>query len=282
MLRIQAAIERHKPPHVRIVNRREQADLVVLYTIGIDAIEVGARLLAEGRRYAVVQCCVAPSICPLSWWEPFWENAQVVWSYYDLASMVDFPFNFYHAPLGIDDVFKQPVDLSALREPLALTTGYVHGYGAEAIEEMWQAARVCGLRSIHIGPRDVVGTNEHADEHVQPDDEGLADLYRRAKYVGGMRYVEGFELPAVEALSCGARPFVFGQPSMRYWLTPDVYRAAYFVEETSGEQLVTLLSDMMSQPFYAVEARTLRWLHSRFNWKTIAEGFWQRINELAR
>jgi glycosyltransferase involved in cell wall biosynthesis len=280
--RIAAALARYAPPHITITTDRDSADLVILYAISLDAVEAARDIRAWGKDYAVVQCCVAPTICPIDWWGELWAGAVVTWSYYDLSQHMDPSWTFYHAPLGIDDVFKQPQP--AQPRNLVITTGYVDGPGAEAISEVWRAVSIVNslpgqpfaLQPLHIGPKHVQGmvnvpSNWHNEEGVT--DERLAHLYSRAKFVSGLRHVEGFELPAAEALACGARPVVFWtQPTMRHWYGD----LAQYVDECSGDELVSQLVAEFSEP-WPVEDDERAMALKRFDWETIVTGFWNRI-----
>jgi len=282
--RISAALARYAPPSVTITADRCAADLVVLYVIGPDALQAGRDLFAAGKRYIAVQCCWRSTGVGDDDWLPFWHDADLVMSYYALPAVDgggESRFTFYHAPLGIDEVFTREYPLVE-REPLVVTTGYVDGAQAEAISEVWEAAAVAGLKCFHVGPHKVEGMERlpvgwTSKEGVS--DEELAKLYHRALVVSGLRHVEGFELPCAEGLACGARPLLFSpytQPAMRHWYDGHSYR----VPESSGDELVATLVDVLSAakvddwPVTAEErARVLR----RFDWATVCRGFWERV-----
>lgn len=295
MVRIERALERSAPPGVEIVRSKDAAELVVLYAI--DDVEAEcARLTARGQRYAIMQCCVKtaakrPNV--LDWLE-IWYPAVVVWSYYDLAAMVNnhkladayekrvFQERgyFYHAPLGVDDVFKSPFDASAQRRKLVVTTGFVSAPNAEAVEEVHAAAALAGFEAVHVGPPEVPGVPAGRSLGWLPDAQ-LAALYRQAAFVASLRHVEGFELPAAEAAACGAVPIVFDQPATSHWYAD----LALFVPECSGDQLVRHLGIIFEDCAHycsthggaeaAAEARR------RFDWAEICRGFWARVTKRA-
>jgi hypothetical protein len=280
--RIASALARYAPSYVEIVADCNDADLVILYAVSLDAIEAGRKLFLTDRKWAVVQCCVGPTICPVDWWYELWSGAAVVMSYYQLAAMApNCQFNFYHAPLGIDDVFKQPQP--AQPRNLVITTGYCDGEGAEAISEVWKAVEIVNslpgqpfaLQPLHIGPKHVQGmvnvpSNWHNEEGVT--DERLAQLYNRAQWTASLRAVEGFELPAAESLACGARPLLFSQSSLKTWYED----LAVYIDECSGQALVDKLVTSMSEPF-PVSSEERQQAIDKFDWKVIVEGFWRRI-----
>lgn len=281
MQRISRALARYAPPTITIVDNPDDADLHILYVIAPDALQVGRDLIAANRQYAAIQCCWNCLGVADDDWAPFWRGSLLTWSYYDMSSQAaHYGFNFYHAPLGLDDAFIQPFDFSVPREPLVVTTGYSqHG---EAISEVWKACSLVGLRCFHVGPNRVEGMtmpeNWTAKEGVT--DEELASLYRRATWISGLRHSEGFELPCAESVACGAIPLVFDQPSMRTWyrrLTP------FFISECHGDDLVDCLVRGPFNPdnpvwnWQLAHEHTMKTARERFNWEAICAGFWDRL-----
>jgi glycosyltransferase involved in cell wall biosynthesis len=283
MTRVANALTRYAPPTVSIVSRPEDCDLQVLHVINRDAIPYARNLTNANKKYAVIQYCLRTSGADLGEWSPTWANARLVWSYYDLRDMcglygVEAPpgkrLAFYHAPLGVDDVFRAPFDPLATREPLVVTTGYVTGPCAEPIEEVWRAARLAKLKTFHVGPRNVQNATIEPDEAVEGvSDAVLAGLYRSARWVSALRYVEGFELPGLEGAMCGARPIVFNQPSMRYWYAGLAYRIPEYGSENLIENLTRIFQDESSP----ISQRDVSDAARRFNWQMICAGFWDRL-----
>lgn len=277
MVRIANALERYLPGGYRVTGRREDADLLVLYAIGADAIPTCADLHLRGRRYAIVQCCLQTSGAQPRDWYTAWRYADVVWSYYDLSACCEEAGGrFYHAPLGVDDVFKQRLQAANSGEDLVITSGHVDGPGAECISPVWAAARQARMRTVHVSTRDVHGApaGAHPDEYRVPSDEHLARLYSRARFVAALRHGEGFELPAAEGLLCGARPILFGQPATMRWYG----NLALFIRDQSDcnatySSLVSLLSEG-HQPVTEHERMAAA---ARFDWEAIANGFWAEV-----
>lgn len=282
MTRVAKALERFAPPGVRVVRgdiSARRADLVVHHLIDFPA---------EPLRgdHAILQYCLRSTSRPeVADWIPTWKAARLVWSYYDLsAALAGLGFccgtgagvNFLHAPLGVDEALAgAPLD-PALQRDLVVTTGYVAGHPAEALEEVWEAARKVGLRPVHVGPRRPRGLRSHLSAPEAREgipDKGLFGLLNRAAYVGALRYVEGFELGAGEGLARGARALVFDQPTTRRWYggLPD------YVQELEGRELVEALVEAMrkERPDTAETRRseTLR----RFDWERIAGEFWAAL-----
>lgn len=279
MKRVSAALARYAPEGVEVVARPESADLLVLHVISFDAMAFGQKVRAGGQRYAAIQYCLQSTECTEAWhWHPFWRNAAAVWSYYDLtADAAAEGFRFWHAPLGIDEAFRVPGAMEPQRERLVITSGYVSGPRAEAIEEVWRAASLAGARALHVGPASIAGMNASpvAWRAVQDlDDRRLADIYRRASWVSGLRHAEGFELPAAEGLACGARAILFDQPSQRHWYGG----LAEYVPDVAGEALVEHLVKVFEAPRPVNEGELAAALE-RFGWEPICRGFWNLILE---
>lgn len=261
MFRVVRNLERYAPQEIEFVSNARDAEFQVLHVIGKEAIETRC------EDFAVIQYCYQTA--GDGPWQELWKRARTVWSYYDLPAE-----NLYLAPLGIDSAFL--ARSNSLRDIGVITSGYVSGQGAEAIEEMHIAASFVNMKSVHIGPDNVQGiaaplTNARLGIY----DSELAELYGRSRWVSGLRYVEGFELPVIEGLSCGARPIVFDRPDMRRWYD----RYAVFVKERSGKALIEdLINILMFPPGAAEVPEHLRLeAQKQFDWKTIIEGFWQQV-----
>lgn len=270
MHRVAGALARHAPAGVTLVERPRDADLQVIHVIGRGSIDH-----LEAKRYAVLQYCYAttePGADPVAWAD-LWAGADAVWSYYDLADAMPPGVEFYHAPLGVDPAFCGAVPVGE-RDVGIVTSGYVAGEEAEAIEEAAVAASLVGLKTCHVGPSRVLAEKPHGWKAVSGLlDEQLAALYGRARWVSGLRHVEGFELPAAEGLACGARPILFDRPEMRRWYGD----SAVYVPECSGPELVESLRGVLTFPPKPVQFEEREAVLRRFDWRSIAEGFWSRL-----
>lgn len=276
MERVADALERHAPSGVEIVKRPRLADLQLLHVVG-DGSDALSHL--EAPSYAVAQYCFGTVSRderedPASRLAALWNDAKLIWSYYDIADVTPEHVPFYLSPLGVDDAFKS-LDGRPMRT-LVMTSGYVSGPGAEAIEEVARAAHVLGLPVQHLGPSSVKGMTFYprmwqAVDHIS--DSRLADIYRRSLWVSGLRHVEAFELPVIEGLCCGARPIVFDRPDMRRWYDGH----AVFVRECSGEELVDQLIIAMREGPWPVHEPERQWALQTFDWATIARGFWEHL-----
>lgn len=280
MVRIANALRHTLPAGVSLCSDIKKADTVVMYVIGADSIRAGQRLLKEGRRYVAVQCCLKTAgDVPIESWLQFWRNSALVWSYYDLTKYYigsGDTFNFLHEPLGLDAAFLQPYNPLEYRSLTAITTGYVSGPGAEAIEEVWSALSILKRMGLHIGPKKVEGMRCYpplwrAVEGIS--DYNLAVHYSHARYVAALRHIEGLELPAAEGLMQGARPILFDQPDLR-----DLYGdSAIYIPESSGPTLVADLVKIFECDPHPVTHAEREVLREHFNWDDITTCFWNLL-----
>jgi glycosyltransferase involved in cell wall biosynthesis len=279
MVRIENALIRYLPDDYTVVSEREEADLCIFYPISYEWKHYIDECRKRGQKYALIQCCYKTSGASFDEWKSLWDDAVVVWSYLDLLEGRNDPsIPFYHAPLGVDEAFLNPVVTHPKRDYI-VTTGTVHGEGAEAIKECWQAAFKCGLGVVHVGPWPENVSNSKYDfeeENLQTitncTDQTLRGIYQNALYTCSLRYVEGFELPALESLSCGTRAIVFTQPAMTKWY----YRFADFVPESGSSELVKHLVSKFSH-YEPLSQSLIDEVRSRFDWRIICERFWQIV-----
>ena len=181
--------------------------------------------------------------------------------------------------MGLDEEFARPeFNLFDTDRKFIFTSGYVSAPNAEAIEEVWIAAKKLNIPVIHLGPKNVAGMHAYSDEigsnypsfHNEISDRHLCYLYRSSIYVSGLRHIEGFELPALEGLSCGARPILFDLPCYRKWFT----NRGIYVKESHGEELINQLVEIFSRKPLEVAQSCRDEVIRKFSWKAICEGFW--------
>jgi glycosyltransferase involved in cell wall biosynthesis len=201
----------------------------------------------------------------------------MVWSYLDLQGEVGDlgSVNYYRSPLGVDAAFVGGVD-PVRRDIAVMTSGYVSHPAGEAIEEMALAADAVGLPVLHLGPAHVDGMRvppPRWSSVLGISDCELATHYHRTEWVSGLRHVEGFELPVLEGLCCGARPIVFDRPDMTHWYGD----YAAFVPECHGPELVEVLTDILRHVPVPVSAEERAEVARRFDWGVIARGFWAQL-----
>jgi hypothetical protein len=265
MHRVAWALKKYAPKGVTIVENATEADLQFIHTIGPDSIQA-----LQAPNYVVIQYCLFSADGDQSGWQNLWTGSQGVWSYYDLKVPSEIPY--IRTPLGIAEAFLKPFGGNT-RDIGAMTSGYVSGPGAEAIEEVAIATSLAGKRCLHLGPRPTgMGQPPLGWSAVHGvSDEVLAGIYGRTHWVSGLRHVEGFEFPVIEGLSCGARPIVFDRPEMRHWFNGH----ARFVTECSGTDLVRELINLFKYDPQPVGEDELEDIRGKFSWANIIPQVWE-------
>lgn len=275
--RIADALVRYAPPDTEIVTDLHAADTVILYAIGRNdaMVEKAHSITMRGQRYAVIQVCLRSTMKPHTrHWRQLWHDAAVVWSYYDLnqaiaddngACGLD---NFYHAPLGADaEVF---IADPAVKKLFTVATSGVSRL-QESVRECVLAAKEVNGSVFHIGAQ-----SSWEDIRVFSNgctDNELAASYQQCEFVSGLRRTEGFELPAVEGLLCGARPILFRTPDYLRWYEP----WGEFIEETDRQGVVDQLVELFKRGARPVTATERAEAVMRFNWETIIGGFYEYL-----
>jgi hypothetical protein len=280
--RIADALARYAPTGVEIAQDRAAADLIVLHVVGRQErmYREARQATRRGQRYAVLQLSLRSTQKPSTkGWRALWAGAAVVWSYYDLNAAIQEDegsswdraraFTFYHAPLGVDaEVFRPS---GGPRPYLLGVTGFDQHYlGAERLREATEAVARVGGKVWHLGPPMDLGAHVTDEEGI--DDATLAQRYGACAYVSGLRRHEGFELPAVEGLLCGARPILFERLDARRWFGP----WAVWMPEARRSDLVSGLSDLFHDGPFEVTPEEREAAAGRFAWDRIVAGFWER------
>jgi hypothetical protein len=269
MLRVAEALIKYAPSDVTFAAKPAQADVQVLHVIS----EESCRLRSKAPEYVAIQYCLKSAGGNEQDWKQFWHDARFVWSYYDLSEKIN-GNSFYFSPLGVDgSVFR----LHNFPRHSVVTSGFVSGVDAEPIEEMALAAEKHNLQINHVGPPTIQGMNQYPKKfksHLNILDSELVDLYNSALWVSAMRHTEGFEMPAIEGLACGARPICFDRPDMHQWYNGH----AVFVPESSGDELLNVLTNVLHSPPAPVTILEREQVLQKFSWPKIAKGFWQKMN----
>lgn len=256
--RISDALIKYAPEKIEFVDDVEDADLVVVYVYGHRR-KIWwhtSRLKDAGKKYIIVQLVVRSTRNPnVSDWKDIWEGAEFVWSYYDLnrycaEDNIKIDFNFYHAPLGIDkDVFKET--------PTKRINKIVIGDNRdESVNECVLAAK---------------GKVFRLGKGITDDD--LAKVYSASQFVSGLRRTEGFEMPVLEGLMCGARPICYDRPHYREWFGDHVE----YIQEAEPKQVIATLIGLFSQGPREVGNREKVEIIVKFSWEKICTGFWEKI-----
>jgi hypothetical protein len=258
---------KYKPDSVKIVYDQKEADLTILHVIGRQD-----RIYDEAynsKKYVVIQYALRSTLrSNVHGWINLWDNARLVWSYLDLEELcledkVIPDFNFYHSPLGVEDVFfNKHID----RNYIVATSG--QSYLTESVRECILAAG--DKRVFHLGEE---LKRPNTDCFTGISDQQLCDLYNQSVYVSGMRRIEGFELPALEGLMCGCIPIFFDRPHYKQWFNG----LGVFIPEGNRQQVINSLQLIFDgQPSTSDRMFVIEFAKTRFNWHTIISEFWER------
>ena len=280
-VRIAQALTATAPPWARIVQDVAQADLQVLQVVSLDA-----RRGVKAPRYAIIQHAQqhehrqggrAPIVVPQGFnpWEALWSKALAIWSPVSISvAALNHAAHLYLAPFGVDTAVFRP---SGGARDVGIVTSGSNNFD-EAIEEAAAAALRAGLTVVHVGPFDVEGMDARTSPGMSAvgplTDNELAALYSRAQWVSGLRYKEGFELPVLEGLACGARPICFDTDANRTSFGDH----AVYVPELTGEALVNQLATVMSHQPRQVAVQELNEVTLRYDWERLAVGYWQALH----
>lgn len=277
--RIAAELQRYAPNTIEFVQDRDAADLVVLHVIGRrdHMLRIAERCLARGQAYVVNQYCLRSTQRPhTADWVELWSHARCVWSYYNLPEWVrddqiafTFP-NFYHSPLGAD----ASVFVARKPDPVPFVVGMT-GYtpGIECLHEVVDAAAAVEGRVFHLGTPLSFGADVTTSVTNLTDRE-LAQWYAKCRYVSALRRIEGFELPAVEALLSGTRPILFDRSHYRQWFAP----FAVFIPERERALVTQDVQAVLQTEPRPMTSEERDAIAVRFNWRTICTEYWKRCN----
>ncbi len=282
--RISKALIKHTPPGIEIVYDESEADMVIFYAHGLrkKIWWAATKLLDKGKKFAVIQLCVRTTQNPKTDdWLKIWEKASLVYSYYKLPVLCaedgnQANFNFLHGPLGVDaEAFKETKS-----ERKYLIGIHSKGWSRESLRDVWAAAQAVGGTVLNFNNAlkghdkgiDYVGDINTGDS--AKDDRILASYYSQCKYVSGLRRVEGFEMPVLEGLMGGARPVCFDVDCYRTWF--DGF-AEFISDEGGSAKIIPNLVEVLKNEPKPVSDEEKAKAAEKFNWETIAHGFWERL-----
>jgi hypothetical protein len=274
--RVANALIRYAPDWVKLVDDPDTADLRIGHCIGIQDMEAWC---AKGP-YALVQYCLLTGGGSREEWASLWKGARAVWSYYDLNEFLrplreqstcgcGDGINFYHAPLGVDTSVFRP-SMPARKPFLIGTSGFIAA--TESVEECHEVVKRLGRRQFHLGPTEME-LGDDVTYMLRVPDAAVADMWSQCTFVAGLRRIEGFELPVLEGLACGARPIVFDAPHYSQWFGEHVE----YVPEVAPAELVDALMEIMSKPVRPVTPAERSLVAATFDWKKLVAGFWEAV-----
>jgi len=228
-----------------------------------------ARLTGPQRKVLFVVCC--------------FENSEVLrYACREAAAVFsflpDFPerlgetrMNWHLQPLGVDPhrfTCGPPWDERAYDI-------YTWGYVAETeyIDAIHRACNIAGKVQLHSGRNfGWAPPHYHYEPPLPPRDCGVAERYRACRYANAMRAPYGFELAALEATLCGARPICLDLPCYRHWFGD---LPSYV---TPGEGAVERIAEILQED-RPTRLKERQWVWNTYNWDRVAGLFWRRVEE---
>jgi len=284
IMRVRDALIRYAPKEIELSSLGE-CDLAILHVFGRNTSthETVQWLRTHEKQYAVIQYVLRSSMRPNTKdWIDIWNDAKLVWSYYDLVALCKEDelgyfhedswemeaFPFYYAPLGVDgSVF---FDRLLGHDTFKILASAQHAL-SESVRECSFAVKKINKKMIHLGHELRRGKDIFCIKGIS--DVRLAEYYSQCEFVSGLRRIEGFEFPVIEGAMCGARPIVFDRPEMRHWFK----EFSIFIPEGKREQVIESLVDTFRYGAMPVTEDEKKLIAARFNWETIIKGFWERI-----
>lgn len=253
--RIEEGIKLTLPKSAKM-NGYDDADLVIIPVV--DAFDVD---LAQDA--ILFQLCYDTTSEGLDYWEYVWDKARLVVSYYDLPIPENLKWKFVRMPLGFDpNMFYMPRQPLPFKRYEAVVTGFVDGPGGEVISDVWRAFG----NIAHVGEDFKLGPGYNHFVNV-PDDK-MRELYQQSRYVIALRYVEGFELPIIEGMACGAQPVIFDMECYTHWFGDVAYKI-----DPEGD-IVQQLRDLPDPKEISLDERL------QFSWQVVMQDFWRRFKWL--
>lgn len=272
-------MELYAPSNVTFVNKDSEAILEIIHVYGrhdhVARIVQSARV--SDRKFAIVQHSILSTRNPRpSQWNDIWTDAELIWSAYDLKKICqqngsELTVPFYYAPYGGDsEIFVAP--LIYPRHYVLGTNGIAMDH--ESMAECYHAALSVGRPQFHLGSamKPIYGK---VDVASGISDVELANKWGSCEFVAALRHIEGFELPAVEGLLCGARPILYDLPCYRKWYEP----WAVFIPDSDSfaDRSRCLIRVLQSGP-KPISLEERQAAAEFFNWKRIITGFWEMLS----
>jgi hypothetical protein len=263
--RVVQALEHFCPPQHQICTYSDDAEFCIYHAIGRNE-SIRDMIEDIDKPYALIQYAIRSTQKPHTKdWLDIWNDARVVWSYYNLVALCEEDgtrphFSFYHSPLGTHfehekSEFKYIIASSGI------------GYLQESVRECMHAAWAVNAKSYHVGPQ--VHPNLECSNGMS--DEELMVKYSQCAFVSGLRRNEGFEYPVIEGLMCGARPVCFDRPHYRQWF----HDLAEFIPEGDREEVKQSLINLFLRGPRAVTPKEKEIARERFSWEKIISNFYR-------
>ena len=262
--RISDALHKFAPDWVEWVQDYDTCDIALIHVVGTGEIE----LLEKPKPKVIIQHCYFTAGAPGVNYIKFWKQSILTVSFHNLPSYTDRKFPFYHMPWGADaDMFK--LLLNTPRTIKILATGHVAE--TEGIDKVFEAARNTGTVLYHTG-HNFNWDKSHYTFLQNLNDSQFVELLNSVQYVSALRFIEGFELMAIEGLFCGARPIIPNDP------TYDWYREyAYTIDRNSD--IVKQLENIIKNPPRPILTDEYETIVQKFSWQTLIPNFYKILQE---
>jgi len=273
MYRINENLRKYAPSWVEFTKDKDNADFQILDIIGTGSFEYLYK-----DRYALLQHCFLTSeSSSKDVWLPIFGKASLVATYMDLPRLLgDNSFNFYRMPWGADPEVFHKTQVNKFYS--VLTTGHVSE--TESVNELYDSLRKTNGSIIHVGHNYKLGDRFHHKENIS--DASLTDLYNKSYYVSGLRKIEGFELPVVEGLLCGARGICYNSDHYSYWYKDFVE----YIQEDDYSKIGSYssfterqLEELFSRPYRKVTDDEIERAKNIFSWEKIFTAYWKKLEE---
>ncbi|WP_102275733.1 glycosyltransferase [Cytobacillus massiliigabonensis] len=267
--RIEKYFKQYAPKEIKWVDSLEDADFIIEQLVGSNPDLLSK--LNIGKPYAIIfNGGIRDGLAE------YFKNAKWVFSFLPVENE-GFEGNFILSPLGVDSsIFKRIEGIN--KDIDIITTGYV-AY-SEGIDSVIMANTKNNGNLVHMGgdlihdlkqPVQTIGGVRRVEGIT---DNELVHLYNRAKYVSGLRRTEGFELPVIEGLLCGARPICFDSPIYRRWFDGLV---TFIPELDDKDELAEKILEVFKGPYKPVLPSEQEYVKNYFSWEKISQSFWNGL-----
>jgi glycosyltransferase involved in cell wall biosynthesis len=259
--RISNALHVHAPSWVEWTDY-ESADIMIVHVVGGGEVE----MCEKPKPKVIIQHCYFTASAHEIDYAKYWEQALLAVSFHDLRKYTDKVIPYYGMPWGADPaVFKY--SNKGRRNIKVMATGHVAE--TEGIDKLFEACKTTGFSLFQTG-----GNFGWDPKHYfflpYMEDEDLADILNSTQYVSALRFIEGFELMAIEGLMCGARPLVPDDP------TYDWYRE-HAITIYKDKDITTQLVDIFKVTPNPVSPEEHRQIVEKFSWDKLVRDFFEAL-----
>lgn len=263
--RISLAFHTYAPDWVEWVEDEKDSDLNLIHVVGGGEVP----MLQLPKKKIIIQHCYFTASPQEFDYPKYWEESLLSCSFHDLTKYTTRKFNYHGMPWGADPaVFN--LHPPSIREFIVGATGHIAE--TEGIDKVYEAVAQTKSKMWHTGQN--FGWDSNRYQFIPYlHDTYFAKLLNHTQYISALRFIEGFELMAIEGLMCGARPIITQDA------TYDWYREhAYTVDTT--KDIVPQLVDILSNSPRELSAEEHTKIISTFSWSTIMHNFYTAVEEV--